>query len=146
MIVQESKTLRQLIRILVRNLGVLEKDDADNCGITLTQCHAIVEIGRKERISLIDLAILLGVDKSAMSRTVNNLVESELVVRDVDPLDRRYVSIALTEQGQEVFKNTEESMEIYYLSIFESIPEGKRTQVLESLQILSDIIKDKRGC
>lgn len=41
-----SKDLRELIRILVRDLGILEKSDGSCCGVTITQCHAIVEIGR----------------------------------------------------------------------------------------------------
>lgn len=79
MINQGSETLRELIRILVRDLGILEKSDASCCGVTITQCHAVVEIGRKGKISLVDLAGLLGLDKSTMSRTINNLVESDLV-------------------------------------------------------------------
>jgi hypothetical protein len=43
---QASKYLRELIRVLVRNLGILEKSDASCCGVTISQCHAIVEIGR----------------------------------------------------------------------------------------------------
>lgn len=146
MIDQGSENLRELIRILVRNLGVLEKTDASCCGVTITQCHAIVEIGRKKRISLIDLADLLGVDKSTMSRTINNLVEAGLVIRDLDAENRRYVIIQLTDKGVDVYKSTEESMEGYYTSIFRSIPKDKRSQVLESLQLLIDAVKDNPCC
>lgn len=141
-----SENLRELIRVLVRNLGILEKSDASCCGVTITQCHAVVEIGRKNRISLIDLADLLGVDKSTMSRTINNLVESDLVLRDLDSENRRYVIIQLTDKGMDVFKSIEESMDRYYTSIFTSIPEDKRSQVLESLQLLTDAVKDNKCC
>ena len=67
----ESNYLRELIRILVRNLGVLEKADANCCGVSISQCHAIVEIGRAKEISLNKLAELLTLDKSTMSRTIN---------------------------------------------------------------------------
>mgnify|MGYP004704804073 CR=1 FL=1 len=146
MIDQESDVLREFLRVLVRNLGVLEKSDASCCGITLTQCHAIVEIGRAEKISLIDLADLLGVDKSTMSRTVNNLVEADLAVRELDAENRRYVIIQLTENGENVFRSIEESMESYYKSIFGPIPEDKRGQVLESLQLLTDAVRSNKCC
>jgi len=48
---QGSSSFRELIRILVRNLDLLEKSDASCCGITTAQCHAIVEIGRQSLIS-----------------------------------------------------------------------------------------------
>lgn len=146
MINQGSEILRELIRILVRDLGVLEKSDASCCGVSLAQCHAIVEIGRKEKISLVDLASLLGLDKSTMSRTINNLVESDLVHRDLDMENRRYVIIQLTEKGSSVFRNIEESMDVYYMSIFNSIPENKRSQVLESLQLLKEAVESNKCC
>lgn len=146
MINQGSEILRELIRILVRDLGVLEKSDASCCGVSLAQCHAIVEIGRKEKISLVDLASLLGLDKSTMSRTINNLVESDLVLRDLDLENRRYVIIQLTEKGSSVFRNIEESMDVYYKSIFNSIPENKRGQVLESLQLLKEAVESNKCC
>lgn len=141
MVNQGSEALRELIRILVRDLGVLEKNDASCCEVSLAQCHAIVEIGRKGKISLIDLAGILGLDKSTMSRTINNLVESNLVIRDLDMENRRYVIIQLTEKGSSIFRNIEESMYEYYNSIFNSIPENKRNQVIESLQLLKEAVE-----
>nr|WP_294489244.1 MarR family transcriptional regulator [uncultured Anaerosporobacter sp.] len=144
MINQGSEYLRELLRILVRNLGILEKSDASCCGVTIAQCHAIVEIGRIKKISLIELADLLGLDKSTMSRTINNLVEAGLVKRDIDTENRRYISIQLTDQGIEVFESIENSMYRYYSDIFKSIPEDKRNQVLDSLEILVKSVKENK--
>jgi DNA-binding MarR family transcriptional regulator len=68
----------------------------------MAQCHAVVEIGRAGGISLAELAGLLNLDSSTMSRTVNNLVNSGYVIRELDPKDRRYVTIELTENGRTV--------------------------------------------
>ncbi len=141
-----SNELRELLRILIRDLGILEKSDASCCGISLAQCHAIVEIGRADKISLIDLADLLGLDKSTMSRTINNLVEVGLVLRELDMENRRYVIIQLTDKGKEIFQNTEESMNNYYQDILESISENKRNEVIEGLQLLTDAVKKNRCC
>lgn len=143
---QGGDFLRELLRVLVRNLGVLEKSEASCCGTTIAQCHAIVEIGRANQVSLNELADLLGLDKSTMSRTINNLVEDNLAAREIHPEDRRYVTIGLTEKGKEVFKTIENSMELYYQGIFKSIPEDKRDQVLESLQLLADAVKQNKCC
>ncbi|HAE42968.1 MAG TPA: MarR family transcriptional regulator, partial [Clostridiales bacterium] len=138
--------LRELIRILVRNLGILEKNDASCCSVTVGQCHAIVEIGRVGSISLTDLSDLIGVDKSTMSRTINNLVEDSLVIRDIDEDNRRYVNIQLTDSGRMIYNNIEKTMNTYYQGIFDSIPEEKRNQVLESLQILKDAVRNHQCC
>lgn len=143
---QASHFLRELIRVLVKKLGVLEKGEATCCGTTISQCHAIVEIGRAKEISLNELAEVLSLDKSTMSRTINNLVESNLVFRDLHPEDRRYVTIKLTDSGKGVFNTIESSMEQYYKSILDFIPENKREQVLESLQLLIDAVKNNKCC
>jgi DNA-binding MarR family transcriptional regulator len=135
-----------VIRVLVRNLGILEKSEATCCGTTVAQCHAIVEIGRAKEMSLNELAELLTLDKSTMSRTTNNLVESGLVIRELHSEDRRYVTIKLTEEGNKVLQSIEGSMEQYYKSIFSSIPEDKREQVLESLQLIINAAKENKCC
>jgi len=141
-----SNYMRELIRILVRNLGILEKSDAACCGISIAQCHAIVEIGRSGEISLNKLAEILILDKSTMSRTINNLVENGLVVRELHPEDRRFVSIRLSEKGLQVYKDTEGSMAGYYEKIFDSIPEEKRGQVLESLKLINNAVNENKCC
>lgn len=143
---QESNYLRELIRILVRNLGILEKGDANCCGVTISQCHAIVEVGRAEVISLNELAEVLTLDKSTMSRTINNLVEDGLVVRELHPEDRRYITIKLTEAGKTVFKDIEEGMNKYYKDVFSSIPESNREQVLDSLKLLIQAVNQNKCC
>lgn len=142
----DSNSLRELIRTLVRNLGVLEKDEMPCCGVTLGQCHAIVEIGRAKDISLNHLAELLNLDKSTMSRTVNNLVHQGLAERKIDTNDRRYIKIQLTRAGNEVFNNIEKNMENYYHEIFKSLPVGKSEQVIESLNLLIMAIKKNKCC
>jgi DNA-binding MarR family transcriptional regulator len=143
---QNAQKLRGMIKTLVRNLGILEKGEASCCGITLGQCHAIVEIGSAHSISLNDLAELLHLDNSTMSRTVNNLVNQDLAEREIDPNDRRYIKIKLTDQGKEAFQSIEESMNEYFQSILESIPNEKREQVIESLFLLANAVKNNKCC
>ncbi|MPM14797.1 hypothetical protein SDC9_61161 [bioreactor metagenome] len=130
------KNLRESIRQMERKLGILEESEVSCHGISLAQCHALVEIGRAKSISLIELSELLNLDSSTMSRTVNNLVNNGMVERELDSSDRRYVTIKLTENGLEKFKGIEDNMNLYFTNIFESIPSEKQEQVLESLQIL----------
>ena len=137
---------RELLRLLTRRLGVLDKSELPCCGITYSQCHTLVEIGRKRCLSINELADLLGLDKSTMSRTVNTMVEQGLVTREPDPADRRYVNINLTELGNKILADIESRMADYYLNIYQSIPQDKREQVLESLELLVHTIKSECCC
>jgi DNA-binding MarR family transcriptional regulator len=131
-----EKQLRESIRIMERKLGVLEECGYSCCEITMSQCHALVEIGRVKNISLNQLAELLNLENSTMSRTVNSLVSRELVKRDIDPEDRRYVTISLTDKGHKIFEGIEKDMNQYFKKIYDEIPDEKKQQVLESLDIL----------
>jgi DNA-binding MarR family transcriptional regulator len=140
-----SAQLRESLRVLVRKLGLLEENEFSCCNITLAQCHALVEIGRAGTISLNQLADLMNLENSTMSKTVTNLVNSNLVKRDIDPADRRYLTISLTDNGKALFGRIENSMTGYYNEILEKIPFEKRNQILESLQLLIDAIADKES-
>ncbi len=143
---QESRQLRELVRMLERKLGVLEDGEMACCGISMAQCHALVEIGRAGSISLVDLATLLNLDNSTMSRTVNNLVNNSMVERQLDPNDRRYITIRLTQQGLEQFHGIESGMGEYFMKIYDAIPKESRSKVLESLQILLKAVADSDCC
>lgn len=142
----DSTQLRESIRLLERKLCTLNESEMSCCGITLAQCHSIVEIGRAGNISLIDLARLLNLDNSTISRTVNNLVNAGLVTRELNPEDRRYVTIQLTEAGKKIFDDIEKNMNSKFKKLFEKIPEGNRAQVLEGLKILIETLDNGNCC
>lgn len=142
----EMQPLRETLRQLVRHLGILEKNEAACCQLNLTQCHAIVEVGRAGAMSLNELAELLMLDKSTLSRTVNQLVEDGLLTRSPQTEDRRYVAIELTDQGRTVYNNTEQTMISYYQKIMASLPQDKRLQVIESLELLNEALADSKCC
>jgi DNA-binding MarR family transcriptional regulator len=136
----DSKQLREITRMLERKLGALQDCQINCCSVTLSQCHALVEIGRAKNISLNELAQLLNLENSTMSRTVDKLVNIDLIKREISTKDRRYLRISLTEKGEKVFDNIEEDMNIYFEKVHKAIPESKREQVIESLQVLLEAI------
>jgi DNA-binding MarR family transcriptional regulator len=130
-ILDEEKKLREYVRLLERKLGILNDSEMACCSITMAGS-----------ISLIDLANLLNLDNSTMSRTVNNLVTSEYVKRELDPGDRRYVTISLTEKGFKQYTTIESNMDEHFSAVYSSIPEDKRLQVLESLELLVEALRN----
>ena len=128
--------LRELVRQLERKTGALNDSQMSCCSITMAQCHALIEIGRAKSMSLMDLSNCLGLDSSTLSRTVNHLVNSEMVNREIDPSDRRFITISLTHTGQQVFNGIETGMNVYYEQVLQAIPSEKRDTVLTGLHTL----------
>jgi len=142
----QSHHLRELIRLMERKLGLLGKSEVSCCGVTPAQCHAVVEIGRATEISLTELAEIIGLDCSTLSRTVDNLVKKNYAKRGTAPGDRRSVTIKLTDKGISLFEKIESNMEIYYRKVFDSIPVKKQPQILESLELVLDALDKNRCC
>ena len=131
----QVKLFRENTRRLEMNLGNINKSDCCCCGISDTQCFILVEIGRKPDISVKERAGILRLDKSGISRMVEELVQKEFVERKPSKEDRRYVVLNLTVKGSERFNQIENNMNIKFKSILDRIPEEKRNQVIEALEL-----------
>ena len=138
------RVIRSALRKLELGITCCMKDGSECCGITLAQCNTIFEIAKCDVASVVDLASELGLDTSTLSRVVNGLVEKGFVNRILNPTDRRYVSISLTEQGKELYNQIDKAYNDYLVSIFNKIPAGKQRQVMEAIVILSDTVQKIR--
>lgn len=129
---------REYTRQLECHLGYMNQADCCCCGVSQTQCFLIVEIGRKPGISVKELAEILRTDKSAISRSVEELVQKGFVERTPSKEDRRFVELRLLQKGQERFEKIEHDMYLKFKDVWERIPEEKQGQVLESLKLYND--------
>ena len=137
---QTISTMRNAIKIFIRSLGVLEGKKAFCYDCTYAQCHVIWETAQENKISVNELATRLNITKSAVSRTVDDLVNKGYLVRNPNPNDRRYVDIELTEKGQKAFREIELNSRRYFEAVLEIIPENKRETTLEGIQIFSSAL------
>jgi len=139
-------SVREIFQVLVRRFGVLQKDGAQCCGISVVQSHILYELQKRPNISLNELSDILTIDTSTLSRQVNYLVEMEMVNRLPDPKDRRYIVLSLTQKGEDQNKEIATYMETYFLNVFTHIPEEKHKQVLESLQLVNEAMRNSADC
>lgn len=141
---EDIRHLRRSLRALERELGWQWKNDASCCGITVAQCHALLELDATEGMSLVELAAALGLDTSTLSRTVDGMVQAALVRRSADPGDRRYVRIELAPHGRAVRDDIEQTFNAHFAAVLGAIPAEKRRQVVESLAVLVEAVRQSR--
>lgn len=135
-----KEKVRELERVLAREV----LNETQCCGVSLPQRHVLLEVCKRDEISLVDLAAVLGLDTSTLSRTVNSLVDLGLVSRVPNPKDRRYVLISLTKQGGAACDLIERSSDDFYRRVFKSLPKDRERQIIESLVILVDELRKLR--
>ena len=136
----DIRLFREAMRKLQRSSSWQWKNDAACCGITAAQCHALLEIGKNSEITLVDLASILELDTSTLSRTIDNMVQANLVERKTNPEDRRYLSITLTKKGVEIFNDINYTFDQFYTDIFADIPLEKQAQIIESINMLANAL------
>lgn len=141
-----TKYLRELLRVLLKNISLIEKNKEFCCGVTYTQYCSIVEIEKSKEIFLKDLAEKLNLDKSTTSRAIDSLVKLDIVKLEIFPKNRKFVKIKLTEKGHSLFEKIDEGAEAYYKKIYEQIPEDKWLQVTESIEYVLDAMGKVKCC
>jgi DNA-binding MarR family transcriptional regulator len=140
----EIQELRKKIRVLEREIGSALDAQSCCCGVTLAQCHILLELESNNEISMKDLSESMELDKSTMSRSIDGMVKQQFVHRAIDPEDRRYMKISLTEKGKRIAGSINTMCNDYYEKLFGMIPENKRGQVADSIGILADAMTEFR--
>jgi DNA-binding MarR family transcriptional regulator len=94
--------LRRVLQRLLRLGGLLEPHGHAGDHRSLSEVMALGELSEVDSMSQQDLAQLLGLEKSTVSRLVAGLERRGWLARDRDPGNRRFYQLRLTEAGQEV--------------------------------------------
>ncbi len=142
---KEIRRFRNLLRMFERELSKRLKCDTACHGVSLPQCHAILEIEAHGETTVGELAKSLGLDKSTLSRTIDGLFNIGLVKRFTHRSDRRYMSVALTTQGQTVCRQINKANDASFTDVFRAIPEEKHDAVMAGFTLLVEAMNGKRS-
>ncbi len=126
------KSLRLFERLTAQQL----KEDSCCQGVTLAQCHSILEIEDLGQATTVELSKRLGLDKSTLSRTIDGLVNIGLLERVAHPTDRRFNLLSLTTKGQEVADRINQSNDDFYRRVFEDIESQRHVEVIDNFEKL----------
>lgn len=143
---QALSEIRHSFLMLSRQLGFLQKESSQCCGVTKIQSHIPYEIKHTHHMSLNELAERLVLDSSTTSRHVQGRVEQGFVQRHPDPKDRRYVTLGLTEQGIMQGDKINQMMSAYLVDIFDQLPEGKLETMSTEFKLLLDAMGKSKYC
>lgn len=124
------RTLRQFERITSAHLK--------GCcaGVTLAQCLVILEVEEARSVSVGNLASRLRLDDSTLSRTIEGLVQRDLVDRSRDGEDRRVVQVRLTPAGESICEAIHRQNDEIYRAVFRRIPSSGRREVVRNFEVL----------
>ena len=138
------RDFRKSLRVLEQEVGLSMASETGCCGVTLAQCHLLLEVDQRGQSSVTELATLLELDKSTMSRTIDTMCRAGLLNRETDPANRRQQVISLTEEGKHKSDRINGLCDTSYARLFDFIPADKRRMVVESAALLAHAMRQKR--
>jgi len=141
---EKLRDFRKMIRVLEREFATELALETSCCGVTLAQCHALLELDAAGEVSLSGLADMAGLDKSTLSRTIESLVRENLVERITDSDDRRAVRISLSGKGRERASAINTMCDEYYGKLLSEIPVSSHAAVIETLGLIGNAMTEIR--
>jgi DNA-binding MarR family transcriptional regulator len=124
---------------VVRALGLL-RPDTTPCGqpVSVTEAHAIAELHDHGPHSQKDLAASLALQKSTVSRLVDQLEANDLAARVPNPSDRRSVLVALTPNGKRRAQRLATAKRSLFAGLLDQLDADARRTVIDGLTHLDE--------
>jgi DNA-binding MarR family transcriptional regulator len=142
---QQLRIFRKYLRDIEREVARSLKDQTTCCGVTMAQCHVLLEMGELGTPGIGTLAERLQLDSSTLSRTVDSLVKAGLLSRLDDPANRRRSILSLTDKGQAARESVDRMCDQFYLKLFSKIPVSRHGRLLEAVELLAGILAETRS-
>ncbi len=119
-------------------------------GITLAQCHVLLEMEELIKTTTKQLSENLRLDKSTLSRTVEGLKKLGLVKRGAHAYDRRFTILTLTRKGKDKCDSLNKFNDTLYSNIFGKFPEKERESFFQNfddmVQAMSEYCRETGKC
>jgi len=138
-----TERIRDASRRLVRELGFLRPTLAGT-DLSPSAVHALVEVGARPATTAAELAEILVLDKSSVSRMLRKLVASGELVEGVSTRDGRAKPLALTRQGRATLARIDDFARRQVEAALERMATDLRPRLAESLAGYADALAAAR--
>ena len=126
--------LRSNVQKFVRLFGLLEQN-VTPCGfpLSVSQVFALQEL-EKGTMSVTELASRLELERSSVSRLVDELVKGEFVSRSINEANRREMVLSLTEKGMRTIQQVRQQSLRFYQSVLGSLSNTDQTLIIDGFK------------
>ncbi|WP_257669614.1 MarR family winged helix-turn-helix transcriptional regulator [Parapedobacter tibetensis] len=111
---------------------------ASRFGITQVTGYVLINI-HKEGTAVSQIANLLGVKTTSLSRILNNLETSGFIYRETNSADKRSVKVFLTDLGNEKREIAKDVVRKFNAYLDERIPSEERVALIKTLKRINQL-------
>jgi DNA-binding MarR family transcriptional regulator len=140
----DMEDLRQSVQKFYRLFGFLNQN-VTPCGFQLStsQVFSLQELEDKA-LTIGELAERLLLERSSVSRLIDNLEKNGFVSRALNEENRREVLVSLTNKGRNSLQKVREQSLHYYESILEDVSEYDQQQILTGFKLFTKALEKRR--
>lgn len=138
-----SVELYQLLTEVFHLLDDTERRILRQHNLSIAQFNALYHVDTKNGLSINDLTTRLICDKSNTTRIVDRLRNEDLVIRQRDKTDRRYVSVRLTEAGESLRQEALITLQASLRQRFAVLSSQEQTGLNQLLMRLRDSLREQ---
>ncbi len=125
-------TSRIIVASVVRSLASVSDS------VSVPQLRVLVMLSARAPLNLTAVAERLGVNPSNASRTCDRLVKAGFVDRQLDPHDRRHISLALTRDGRRLVAEVMDHRRDLLALVVGAMPVQAQQQLTDSLDAFNN--------
>lgn len=104
-----------------------------------SEIHTIDIIGRNQGINITEIAEKMGIRKSAIPKVVQKLTQKNMVIRSINPQNKKVVQLELTEKGEIAYNYHLEFHERFSKNIIKKFRNFTQEEMFFFNEIMSDV-------
>ncbi len=113
-------------------------------GLTAPQWRVLFALQRFGRSNMSELSEFIQVERSTLTRTVDQLEQEGLASRRAEPTDRRAVAVELEDKGREALAHAVKSLGAHSEHLLQGLTPDERGMLVGLLQrMLANIVQDE---
>ncbi len=135
----ERRDLAAMLYPLVRSLRAAELPVLAAHGLSMWGYTVLTALDERPVRTQAALAEAIGADKTRIIRTLDELQEAGLIVREPDPADRRARLLAITDDGRRVRRAAQAGIQANENRLLARLPPADRRGFLRAVRTLSSL-------
>lgn len=136
---KQQETIDYHLKIVWQNIANKYNQLASEFGITQSIGYLLINIDEKEGTTVSEVAALLGLKSTSLSRILTNLEKEDLIYKEGHQTDKRSVKLFLTEKGREKRHLARVVVRKFNDYLNAHLPEKERLQLVEALKTINNL-------
>ncbi|ADY53135.1 transcriptional regulator, MarR family [Pseudopedobacter saltans DSM 12145] len=139
---RHQETIDYFLKIVWQNIANKYNNIASEFGITQSVGYLLINIHEGEGTTVSEVASLLGLKSTSLSRMLNNLEQEGLIYRQSHQTDKRSVKVFLTDLGKEKKQLAKGVVRKFNDYLNQNFTDAEKEQLIDSLKKINKLTTD----